>query len=136
MTTTAIACPFCLTGIAGSRLCPKTREICDWCCPRCAAIRCARGIVLTFWPAAERVAREMAVAGHSLADALAAWAVAFRDRVRIEPEPAMRAAAERVLEQRLEFGQLPPPPASVSQTGMRLPELLVGLPGKRPARTE
>jgi len=120
-----IACPYCGEP-SGSRLCPSSGEICDWCCPRCAAIRCARGVMRTVWVAAERIALDLLLVGDSLGDALADWAQAFRSRAGFEPEPPMTEAARAVLEQRL--GGPPPLPASHSSTKMYVTELLSGIP--------
>ena len=112
---------------AAERLCPRNREICAWCCPRCAADKCARGVYRTLWPAAERIARELMILGDSLAEAVTRFELAFCERVRLAPEPMLVAEARFVLAQRID-GAAPPVPPSSSSTSLRLPQLLIGLP--------
>jgi len=127
--TTAIECAWC-GAPAVERLCPRTREVCAWCCPRCAAEKCARGVYRTIWPAAERIARELLLVGDSISEAMVRWEQAFLARVGLAPEPPMVAEARFVLAQRLD-GQPPPVPPSSSSTSLRMPELLIGMPQRR-----
>jgi len=125
---TKVACPFCPDGIAGTRVCPRSGDICKWCCPSCAGKKCASGVDHTRWCAAVRVALGLTLESDDTIDAaMERWTEAYRVQARHEPEPPMCEAARDVLTQRLL--SVPPPPASTSSVAWRqLPEVIVGVP--------
>ena len=118
------SCAYCAPGIAHRTLCPRTGEVCRWCCDKCRDVGCARDLMITRYPAAERIACDLTLSdAPELSQCADEWRRVYVGAYRHSPGGAEQSAARAILKQRIEF-VLPPPPCA-AWTSQILPKLTV-----------